>query len=640
MTWSYPILNFLKSNGLSGNIYNFVKNFLNDRTFKIRLNGKLSTQRTLENGIAQGSVISTSLFLIAINNCVENISTPVKANLYADDLVIYVKGKNIHSIQKILQNTLSRLENWSKTSGFRFSTEKTKCISFTKKTPKSSPLLKLYGKTLKFEKTIRFLGIIFDQKLNWKPHIEYLKKSCYGAINLLKVLSSHHWGADTKTLLQIYQHLIRSKLDYGSISYATARKSHIKIIDTIQHSAIRIALGAFCTSPTTSMLCLANEPPLVFRRKFLTFNFAINTAAHRTRNPNSLSSTFSKKFKNEFSKNQNLSPPLYERINRLEKETNFSIPKKVLPWFNTTTPPWTQQAINTNLNLTKHPKTETPPALILAEFNCIIKSYQNYSIIYTDASKSDNRIGAAIITPKSKRKFRLPALCSTFTAEIYAILQAINYIALHQQENYVICTDSLSSILILRQIYPKNPLVQEIRRKIDNLSNSIIFLYTPSHIGIPGNEDADRTAKEATTQNTPITDLFLPNDLKNQFRKIINNQWQEKWNPTDTHLKQVKPLTQPTLPIPTKRRSQVIINRLRLGHTRMTHRFLITREDPPSCDTCQTRLTVEHLLFRCPDYTAQRNMLYSSNTNSLKALTDIESCKEIVKFITNNQITI
>ena len=66
---------------------------------------------------------------------------------------------------------------------------------------------------------LNFLGIIFDRKLSFIPHIKYLKAKCLKALNLLKVLSHTNWGADRTVLLQLYRSLIRSKLDYGSIVY-------------------------------------------------------------------------------------------------------------------------------------------------------------------------------------------------------------------------------------------------------------------------------------------------------------------------------------------------------------------------------------------------------------------------------------
>ena len=78
------------------------------------------------------------------------------------------------------------------------------------------------------EKT-KFLGMIFDRKLSFIPHLYYLKEKCLKAINLLLVVAHTSWGADQQTLLHLYRFLIRSKLDYGccydSLSSLQAIKS-------------------------------------------------------------------------------------------------------------------------------------------------------------------------------------------------------------------------------------------------------------------------------------------------------------------------------------------------------------------------------------------------------------------------------
>ena len=82
---------------------------------------------------------------------------------------------------------------------------------------------------------MKFLGLIFDSKLTFVPHIKMLKTKCLKALDILKVVSSTDWGADKSILLNLYRSLVGSKLDYGSIVYGSARKSYIKILDTIQN---------------------------------------------------------------------------------------------------------------------------------------------------------------------------------------------------------------------------------------------------------------------------------------------------------------------------------------------------------------------------------------------------------------------
>lgn len=66
-----------------------------------------------------------------------------------------------------------------------------------------------------FCKSLRILGMIFDSELKWPQHLKKLKSSCEMKMNIMKTLSHHTWGADTKSLLNIYKSLILSRINYG-----------------------------------------------------------------------------------------------------------------------------------------------------------------------------------------------------------------------------------------------------------------------------------------------------------------------------------------------------------------------------------------------------------------------------------------
>ena len=66
------------------------------------------------------------------------------------------------------------------------------------------------------------------------------------------------------------------------------------------------------------------------------------------------------------------------------------------------------------------------------------------------------------------------------------------------------------------------------------------------------------------------------------------------------------------------RREESVLTRMRIGHTYLTHCFLLKGEDPPQCKACDCHLTVKHILFDCVDFIESRNR--HSNVNSFKEL--------------------
>ena len=129
------------------------------------------------------------------------------------------------------------------------------------------PVLKFDNDPIQFVKEAKFLGLIWDTKLTFEPHIKYLKARCQKSLNILKILSRTEWGADQTTLLKLCRSLVRSKLDYGCWVYGSASKTALPKLDPVHNQGLRFSLGAFCSSPVESLYVEAHEPPLEIRRK-------------------------------------------------------------------------------------------------------------------------------------------------------------------------------------------------------------------------------------------------------------------------------------------------------------------------------------------------------------------------------------
>ena len=222
-TWRYDILKDIHKLGLRGRLPTFIENFLADRTMQVRVGSSLSDYYDQEQGVPQGGVLSTTLFSIKINDIVKCIGNLTDCSLYVDDFCICYRSKSMATIERQLQQNLNKIENWATSNGFKFSKSKTQCVHFCQlRKQHDDPVLHLYGSPIPVVEESKFLGILFDRKLSFIPHIKYLKAKCLKALNLLKVLSHTSWGADRTTLLKLYGSLVRSKFDYGCIIYTPA----------------------------------------------------------------------------------------------------------------------------------------------------------------------------------------------------------------------------------------------------------------------------------------------------------------------------------------------------------------------------------------------------------------------------------
>ena len=253
-TWRYGILKDIHKLGLRGRLPTFIENFLADRTMQVRVGSFLSDYYDQEQGVPQGGVLSTTLFSIKINDIVKCLGNLTDCSLYIDDFCICYRLKSMATIERQLQQNLNKIESWATSNGFKLSKSKTQCVHFCQlRKQHDDPVLHLYGSPIPVVEESKFLGILFDRKLSFIPHIKYLKAKCLKALNLLKVLSHTSWGADRTTLLKLYLSLVRSKLDYGCIIYGSARKSYLQMLDPVHNQGLRLALGAFRTSPVASL---------------------------------------------------------------------------------------------------------------------------------------------------------------------------------------------------------------------------------------------------------------------------------------------------------------------------------------------------------------------------------------------------
>jgi len=243
-------------------------------------------------------------------------------------------------------------------------------------------------------------------------------------------------------------------------------------------------------------------------------------------------------------------------------------------------------------------------------------------------------VGFAAVLGHEHYKFALPLSTSIYTAETYAILEALKIASSSIPDSFVIISDSLSALESILNPYSTNELVQHIQEMISTSNKTFTFMWVPSHVGISGNETADKLANEASlNQNTPKLNLTTSSESLNIINLKILETWQKNWSnvPLSNKLRIIKPhIKKWNFPGSLKRRDEVIITRARIGHTHLTHSFLITKEPAPICTACNVTLSIEHIVIRCPKYSQARKIF--KNPSSLQLALSEENTEAIHKF--------
>jgi ribonuclease HI len=632
--WRYNVLKKLTDWKVTGNMLQFLRNFMENRTFQVRINGKLSNTFHQTNGIPQGSVLSSTLFLVAINSLPGIIPKPVVASIYADDLIIFCRGSQITTTQKIIQNSLQIIEKWSAETGFRCSTTKTTIMRFSRRRNKEAlEPLQLYGQPLTQVQHQTYLGITFDSRLTFSTHITTLKNDCLRRLNLLKAIAHTNWGSDERTILRTYRATIRSKLDYGSPAYGSATRSQLRKLDTIQNTALRLALGAFRTSPALSLHRESNETPLPLRRKQLTHTQKLKVLTLRSHPLHNKVTT--NPYSEKYAANATTPKPFFH-----DTQPTTDILKKLFPTPTTPYPPWRYKTPKTNLTILTHTKKPTNPAQIQIQLDTILETHTHDIVIYTDASKTHEGVGCAFYSPQNatERKLKLSNESSIHTAELYAIHQALCYSQTLDQKNIIICTDSLSAIQAIGRISPKNHLLHLIQKTLyetEKQDKSILFVWIPSHCNLQGNDKADQAARDAIQAGQETQESLLLTDAISIIKRSIHADWETQWKNTNTKLRHIAPDLQPKSHKELTRRESVILRRLRIGHTALTHKHLLERSNTPTCRRCNTPTTVKHILLDCPNlqHHREKNQLANNMTTILNA-----EPKQVIQYIRDCEI--
>ena len=631
-TWKHGIMKDLFDAGLRGRLPLFIQGFLQNRQFQVRLGSHFTRLFDQEMGVPQGSILSVTLFAMKINSIVKNLSPGVECSLYVDDFLICYRSKFVHTIERHLQRSLYKLQEWIDSNGFKFSQTKTVCVHFCRlRKTHPDPLLLLNGTPIPVVEQVKFLGLIFDKKLSFVPHLLYLRKKCMKALNLLRVVAHTTWGTDEKTLLHLYRALIRSKLDYGAVVYGSARKSYLRMLEPIQNQALRICLGAFRTSPVTSLHAEANEMPLDLRRRKLASQYCLKVSSMVT-NP-TRSCIFSKQFSKIFDKYPKQIRPLGSRVSRDLSDIGF-LQKDILLASVPSVPPWLIPSPLIDFSLNKFSKLDTNPDIFHSKFLEISEGLQDHYHIYTDGSKMNGLVGAAAVGRDVSKSVRITDKASIFTAELVALNLSLDIIRRSKRQKFTIFSDSLSSLLAIYNRHLETGYVQKFLIAYGQLVNSgktITLCWIPSHIGIRGNERADEAAKLALSST--ISSLKCPpTDFHQDLANRCQTLWQEEWDGCASNkLHSVKPNLGYLNLSNLSRRDAVILRRLRIGHTRFSHSYLLNREDQPQCTYCDCALTVVHILIECHYYNSIRQRYFS--VSNLKDLFERVNAHTIVNFI-------
>ena len=222
------------------------RNFLTNRSQFVFLNGCRSSFAPVPCGVPQGSLLGPLLFITYIND-IQMSSDRLSFILFADDSNLFFSHSNPNHLLNTINTELIQVSDWIKANKLSLNVQKTNYMIYSN-TISSLPGNIIFDNiAIQKVNSTKFLGVIIDNKLSWKLHIDNICKTVsrnVGVINKLK----HFFP--TRILFMLYSTLILPYINNGILAWGNANKSDLNRLLLIQKKAIRIVTNSGYRSHT------------------------------------------------------------------------------------------------------------------------------------------------------------------------------------------------------------------------------------------------------------------------------------------------------------------------------------------------------------------------------------------------------
>ena len=182
----------------------------------------------------QGSILASLLFVIYVNdfkNCLR-FSTNIS---FADDTNVFIVDKHLQALYEKGNRELENIDNWMIANKLSINANKTNYIIF--QTPKSwsvktttSFQLKLRNNKVEKVSSTRFLGVIINENLSWKYHMDMIKQKMRAALGAVMRIRSY---LSSKAMLSLYHSLLLSHVRYCISDWCFGNETRIQQLQRI-----------------------------------------------------------------------------------------------------------------------------------------------------------------------------------------------------------------------------------------------------------------------------------------------------------------------------------------------------------------------------------------------------------------------
>ncbi|GFS86619.1 putative RNA-directed DNA polymerase from transposon BS [Trichonephila clavipes] len=505
-----------------------------------------------------------------MSNILHQLPPSVRGMLYVDDLQVSCQGSDMRLIERQLQITVNRLVQWCDQNGHTISPPKSSCVHFCRKRNlHPDPSIHIGHIQIPVVSAVRFLGVIFDCKLTFLPHVLYLRKRCGRSLNILK-------NADTPTVIEIL--LLRKLERKGFDIIFSWVPGHVGILGNERADTAARSMSDHMQRPVCYQDLKTSAKNYIHRVWQEAWDQQVLKKLHSIHPSTSHWAALPVRRHDVHLTRLHIGHTRFTRRHLLLGENAPECPSC---------------------------KDKSLPVQIIRSLfdETVNRNFQDFYIIATDASKNEQITSIAGITANSYFAYRINHNNSIFTVEALAICQALDDLSIINK-NLLILSDNLSAL----QNYSikSHSVIHKLASKIYILSlynNQLILLWTPGHSNILWNEQADNLARTVTESNVYI-DWISSEDINKKiyqesFKKANDNFYSSKYFVNLGNIPNISTISKWTR----NRREEILCTRIfskMIITPGLLHKFNLS--DNANCRSCNCLNDLDHILLNCNRY--------------------------------------
>ena len=564
----------MKAKQIPSSIRALYMNILKSRKVEAELQGE-KISRTPKRGSPQGGVLSPLIWILIMDEILTSFrGTAIKAVGYADDIILMVAGVHPPTLVDLMNKALKKVTKWGTDNGLVFNPAKTQAVRFSQcKKLSEWDKLEMNGTEVDFENNMKYLGVILNRFLLWRPHISERMKKAKKTINLANATIGQKWGLNPEKSLWVYTAMARSVSTYGSLVWASSITDTLKSdLTRLQRKALLSLTSSMRSTPTTGMEAALGLLPLDLKAEEMALKSRMRT--------------------------RNLLSDVWDGLGNTKKGHRRKLDDTL------------SQISSTNL--ISDYTTRQRCWLQLDEIE------EPDITLFTDGSHLGGRSGAGWAachgdTVIAEESVYLGKKATVFQAEVTAIERAVSWAleSLDPGTTILIRSDSQSAIQALMQVNTYSKVVLSCKRllKVAKENLKIAISWIKGHADNTGNELADYLAKQGSELIVNTAEPELPVSLNTVYEDIklfCTAKWQARWDnqvdcrQTKIFVPKVKQGKLNKLKKLNKKELNLIVQAC-TGHALVNHHISKWNNIEDICEMClESEETTSHLYFECP----------------------------------------